>query len=174
VPRTRHRKIRPEKGPREVRVLRAHHGVRTLTVQFRVSFSVSPRQPAIVFQRLRRSCGRGNYANFPARGQPDLHRDRFEWTACLAPGVSWCARLEPPPASKILLRRKPEHLVLAGPFCRQVGEADNSHATRKASFDRRLDEVGREEGERDRHVDLADAAAVARRDACRISPWGPR
>jgi hypothetical protein len=39
---------------------------------------------------------------------------------------------------------------------------------RKASFDRRLDEVGREEGEGDCHVDLADAAAVARRDACRI------
>src|SRR5207249_8428506 len=67
-----------------------------------------------------------------------------------------------------LLRRKPEHLVLAGPFGRQVGEADYSHAMRKASFDRRLDEVGREEGERDRHVDLADAAAVARRGACRI------
>jgi hypothetical protein len=67
-----------------------------------------------------------------------------------------------------LSRRKPEHLVLAGPFGRQVGKADYSHAMRKASFDRRLDEVGREEGERDRHVDLADAAAVARRDACRI------
>src|SRR5262245_52189820 len=44
-----------------------------------------------------------------------------------------------------LLRRKPEHLVLAGPFGRQVGEADNSHAMRKASFDRSLDEIGREE-----------------------------
>jgi hypothetical protein len=30
-----------------------------------------------------------------------------------------------------LLRRKPKHLVLAGPFGRQVGEADNSHALRK-------------------------------------------
>jgi hypothetical protein len=28
---------------------------------------------------------------------------------------------------------------------------------RKASFDRRLDEAGREEGQRDRHIDLADA-----------------
>jgi len=42
-----------------------------------------------------------------------------------------------------LLRRKAERLVLAGPFGRQVGEADNSHAMRKASFDRSLDEVGR-------------------------------
>ena len=50
----------------------------------------------------------------------------------------------------------------------QVGEADNAHAMWKASFDRRLDEVGREEGERYRHVDLADAAAVTRGDAFRI------
>ena len=64
--------------------------------------------------------------------------------------------------------RKPEHLVLAGPFSRQVGEADNSHAMRKASFDRRLDEVGGEEGEGNRHVDLADAAAVSCGDAFRL------
>jgi hypothetical protein len=37
---------------------------------------------------------------------------------------------------------------------------------REPSFDRRLDEVGREEGKRDRHVDLADAAAV-RRQLCK-------
>jgi hypothetical protein len=67
-----------------------------------------------------------------------------------------------------LFGRKPEHLVLAGPFGRQVGEADYSHARRKASIDRRLDEVGCEEGKRDRHVDLADAAAVSRRDAFRL------
>ena len=60
--------------------------------------------------------------------------------------------------------------MLAGPFGRQVGEADNSHAMRKPSFDRRLDEVGREEGKRDCHVDLADAAAVSRRDAFGICP----
>ena len=45
-----------------------------------------------------------------------------------------------------LFGRKPEHLVLAGPFGRQVGEADNSHAMRESSFDRSLDEVGRKEG----------------------------
>ena len=67
-----------------------------------------------------------------------------------------------------LLRRKSEHLVLAGPFGRQVGEADYSHAMGESSFDRSLDEVGREEGKRDRHVDLADAAAVSGRDAFRI------
>ncbi len=35
-----------------------------------------------------------------------------------------------------LLRRKPKHLVLAGPFSRQVGEANYSHAMRKASATR--------------------------------------
>src|SRR5262245_62555207 len=39
---------------------------------------------------------------------------------------------------------------------------------RKASVDRSLDQIGREEGERDRHVDLADAAAVSRRDALSV------
>ena len=66
-----------------------------------------------------------------------------------------------------LIGRKPEHLVLAGPFGRQVGEADNPHAMRKASFDRSLDEVGGEEGKRDCHIDLANAAAVSRCDAFR-------
>ena len=35
---------------------------------------------------------------------------------------------------------------------RQVGEPGNSHAMRKPSIDGCLDQVGREEGERDRHV----------------------
>ena len=63
---------------------------------------------------------------------------------------------------------KPEHLALAGPFGRQVGETDNSHAMREPAFDRRLDQIGRDECKRDRHVDLADAVALARRDAFRI------
>jgi hypothetical protein len=62
-----------------------------------------------------------------------------------------------------LLRRKAEHLVLAGPFGRQIAEAGHSHATRESSFDRRLDEVRREEGERDRHVDISNAAPLSHR-----------
>jgi hypothetical protein len=60
------------------------------------------------------------------------------------------------------LGRKPEHLVLAGPFGRQVGKADNSHAMRKASFDRSLDEVGREEGKRRILVTWASVLASIR------------
>ncbi len=40
----------------------------------------------------------------------------------------------------------------------------------KASFDRSLDEVGREEGKRDCNIGLADAAAVSRGDALGICP----
>ena len=54
-----------------------------------------------------------------------------------------------------LLGRKSEHLVLPGPFGRQVAEAHNSYPMWKPSLDGSLHEVGREEGERDRHVDLA-------------------
>ena len=42
-----------------------------------------------------------------------------------------------------LLRRKTEHLVLAGPFRRQVGEASNAHAMRQPAIDGRFDEIGR-------------------------------
>jgi len=45
-----------------------------------------------------------------------------------------------------LLRSKAEHLVLAGPFGWQVGEAGNSHAMREPPVDGGLDEIGREEG----------------------------
>src|SRR5260221_9526071 len=67
-----------------------------------------------------------------------------------------------------LMRRKSEHLVLAGPFGRQVSEADDAHALREPSFDRSLDEVGREEGERDCHIYFAGTAAVSRCDAAKL------
>jgi hypothetical protein len=54
-----------------------------------------------------------------------------------------------------------KHLVLLGPCGGQVGEAGNAHATRKSTINRRLDEIGRKEGQRDRHIDLADAAPLA-------------
>jgi hypothetical protein len=59
------------------------------------------------------------------------------------------------------LSRKPKHPVLLGPCGGQVGEAGNAHAMRKSTVNRRFDEIRREERERDRHVDLADAAPLA-------------
>jgi hypothetical protein len=64
-----------------------------------------------------------------------------------------------------LQHRESKHLVLAGPFGRQVGKTGNSHTVRELPINGRLDEVGREECERDRHVDLARSAALASGDA---------
>src|SRR6202023_3765289 len=66
-----------------------------------------------------------------------------------------------------LLRSKAEYLVLAGPFGWQVGEAGNSHAMREPAVDGGRDEIGREEGKRDCHIHLADAASLALGDAFR-------
>ena len=46
-----------------------------------------------------------------------------------------------------LLGSKAEHLVLAGPFGWQVGEAGNSHPMREPAVDGGLDEIGREENQ---------------------------
>ena len=63
--------------------------------------------------------------------------------------------------------RKAEHLALPGPFGWQVGEANNAHAVRKSPIDGCFDEIGCKEGKRDRHVYLADAAALSFGDAFR-------
>jgi len=57
-----------------------------------------------------------------------------------------------------------KHLPLARPLRGQVAHPRHAMAVREAPFDCGLDEVGREEGERDRHVDLPCAAALALRD----------
>src|SRR5215207_9104850 len=57
-----------------------------------------------------------------------------------------------------------EHQPLARPLCGQVTHPRHAMAVREAPFDCGLDEVGREEGKRDRHVDLPCAAALAHCD----------
>ena len=47
------------------------------------------------------------------------------------------------------------------------GEASNSHSMRELARDSRFDEIGREEGKRDRHIHLADAAALTLRNGFR-------
>src|SRR5207247_83182 len=56
---------------------------------------------------------------------------------------------------------KPRMWCWAGPFCRQLAESGYAHAVWKTTFDGRSYEVRREERERDSHVDLARAAALA-------------
>ena len=51
--------------------------------------------------------------------------------------------------------------MLAGPFGRQLAESGYAHAVWETTFDGRSYEVRREERERDSHVDLARAAALA-------------
>jgi hypothetical protein len=67
-----------------------------------------------------------------------------------------------------LRRRKSEHLVLARPVGGHVGEAGHSHAMRQPPRDGRFHEIGRQEGKRDRHVDLPNAAPLALGNAFRI------
>jgi hypothetical protein len=64
-----------------------------------------------------------------------------------------------------LQRGQSEHLALTRPFGRQVAEAGHPHSVGKPPIDSCLDEVGREEGERDRHVHLPHAAALTSGDA---------
>ena len=64
-----------------------------------------------------------------------------------------------------LLSWKAEHVVLAGPFHRQVGEACNPHAVRESTFNGGPNEVRCKERQGDRHIDFADAAIFALGDA---------
>ena len=59
-----------------------------------------------------------------------------------------------------LLRNQTEHLTLARPFDREVAKSGHAHSVGKAPIDGRLDEIGREERERDRHVDLPHGALL--------------
>src|SRR5258706_4826206 len=58
--------------------------------------------------------------------------------------------------------RQTEHRVLVGPLGRSIAQASDADAARQSSFDGGLHEVGREERERDRHIDLSNAAFVTR------------
>jgi hypothetical protein len=58
--------------------------------------------------------------------------------------------------------------VLPRPRGGHVGEAGHSHAMRQPPRDGRFHEIGRQEGKRDRYVDLPNAAPLALGDAFRI------
>src|SRR5258707_7502282 len=50
---------------------------------------------------------------------------------------------------------------MAGPLGRSIAQASDADPARQSSFDGSLHELGREERERDRHIDLSNAAFVA-------------
>jgi hypothetical protein len=61
--------------------------------------------------------------------------------------------------------REPKHLMLARPRDRRVEQASDSVPVRQPTLDGGCDEARCEEGERDRHVDVALAAGLPCRDA---------
>jgi hypothetical protein len=70
-----------------------------------------------------------------------------------------------------LLGGKAKHLVLAGPFGRQVDEAGDAHAVGKPTLDGCLNKIRRQECQRDSHVDLARAASLVLGNAFRSGFW---
>src|SRR5258708_29337021 len=79
----------------------------------------------------------------------------------LAPGL-WALQTRSWRRPKLPLRsnRQTKHRVLARPLGRSIAEASDADAARQSSFDGSLHEVGREERDRDRHIDLSDVAFV--------------
>ena len=61
---------------------------------------------------------------------------------------------------------EPERLKLRAPFSRQIAKPFDPNAAGQTTFHCGFDEIGREEGERDRHVDLARAACLASAKFC--------
>jgi hypothetical protein len=57
-----------------------------------------------------------------------------------------------------------QRLVLLAPFGWRIAEPFDADAAGQATFYGGLDKIGREEGERDRHVDLPNAALLADAD----------
>ena len=65
-----------------------------------------------------------------------------------------------------LIRIKAERLKLAAPFSRWIAEPLDADAAGQATFYCCFDKIGCEEGERDGHVDLPNAALLASAKLC--------
>jgi hypothetical protein len=76
------------------------------------------------------------------------------------------ARFEPRPN---LLRIQSEGFELSAPFRGSIAESLDTDAARQTTVDRGCDEVGCEERERDRHIDLTHAAFLACGDLLDVS-----
>ena len=61
-----------------------------------------------------------------------------------------------------LFRIEAERLKLPAPFSRRIAEPFDADATGQATFYCSFDKVGCEEGERDGHIDLPNAALLKR------------
>ena len=66
----------------------------------------------------------------------------------------------------ILFRIESERVKLPNPFGRRIAEPLDADAAGQATFYGRFDKIRGEEGERDGHVDLPDAALLASAKLC--------
>jgi len=62
----------------------------------------------------------------------------------------------------LLLRIQTQRFELPTPFRRSVTQSLDVDASREATFHRSADQLGRKKGKRDGHVDMTDAASLAR------------
>jgi hypothetical protein len=70
-----------------------------------------------------------------------------------------------PPLQNVAGSNRPtEHRVLPRPLGRSIAQPSDGDAARQSSLDGCLHEFGREERERDRHIDLSNAAFIPRSD----------
>src|SRR5258706_8349776 len=65
-----------------------------------------------------------------------------------------------------LFRVESERRELSAPLSRGIAEPLDADAAGQAAFNGCLDQIGREEGERDGHIDLSSAAFLARAKLC--------
>jgi hypothetical protein len=65
-----------------------------------------------------------------------------------------------------LFRIESERLKLPAPFGRRIAEPLDADAAGQATFYGRFDKIGCEEGERDGHIDLPNAALLASAKLC--------
>jgi hypothetical protein len=61
----------------------------------------------------------------------------------------------------LLLWAQPERFELSAPFRRSIAQPLDVDASRQTALDGGADQLGSKEGERDRHVDMADTALFA-------------
>ena len=61
---------------------------------------------------------------------------------------------------------EPERLKLPAPFGRRIAQPLDANAAGQATFYCCFDKIGREEGERDGHIDLPNAAILASAKLC--------
>ena len=68
----------------------------------------------------------------------------------------------------LLLRVQPERFELPAPFRRRIAKPLDVDAARQAAFDGSANQLGGKKGERDSHVDMADAAFLAQRNLLNV------